>query len=180
VVGVVREDQHAPVGHVGGDHPQAVAVARILGLLVHHLPEARDALRREEVADPFPEVLALVDALVAQQAHSLAGRPEPVLPVLVLELGEGQVQQDLVELGRGVAGSDERRRDRAGRRPGHSLGGEAALTQRGERAGEADALYPAALEDQVSVLLLVRHAGQNDSLNPPQQPEVIDAEGQAR
>ena len=84
--------------------------------------EGVDALSASSKAHPLEEDLALVDPLVEQDAKRSPDERDAVLPALVLEVAEVEPEDDLVELRRGVAGCNQRRRDCAGGCAGHVLG----------------------------------------------------------
>ena len=74
-------------GHVGGDHLQPGAVARIVGELgVDEIGERVDSLGLEPLADPLEEAVALVEAEIEQHAQRALDQRHLVLPALVLEL----------------------------------------------------------------------------------------------
>ena len=162
VARVVGQHEHPAMRDVGRDDPQAVAVLGVFSLLVGELAEPRDALGGEMPGDPLLERSPLVDAELEDHARGVTDGRHLVEPRFVLELGEGQVQQEPVELGGAVPRGHERRGDRAGRRPGHALRLEAALLEHGVRTCEADALDAPALEHEIGELRSVHH-----ELSPP-------------
>src|SRR5688572_5233010 len=113
-----------------------------------------DALGGEQSAHPLEELLPLVEPLVEEQARSAVEERDLVLPALVLELGEVEGDDDLLQLVGGVVRSDQRRRDRPGRGARDVPRLEPALLEHRVRPREADALDAPALEDEVDVVLL--------------------------
>ena len=147
------------LGHVGRDHLQAGAEARVVGEVgVDEVGERADSLGLEPLADPLEEAVAFVEAEVEQHAQRALDQRHLVLPALVLELPVVEVHDDLAQLGRRVAGREQGRADRARRRAGDVLVLVAALLQRRERAGEPDPLHASAFEDEVGVIPVCGHA----------------------
>jgi hypothetical protein len=160
LVGVARQDEQPVRRRVGRDHLQPVAVAGIVPVLVGgERREGLGALRLQELADPVLEVAALVDAEVLEDADALADQRELVLPGRVPELEEVHAEDDVFQLCRGVARSDQRGRDRPRRRARDVLRAEVVLLEDREGSREADALDPAALADEIAVVpvLLCSH-----------------------
>jgi hypothetical protein len=106
--------------------PPSTALELLRGV-VGELPERADALRLEQAGHPRLEDPALVHAELHEHAGAVADERQLVLPRLVLEAGERDALEDVVELRRLVAGRDERRGDRAGGGPGDALGDHPAL-----------------------------------------------------
>ena len=138
------------MGDVGDDHLQPVAILELRRLRVRELTERADALGLQQARHPRLEEAALEDPELQQHAERVADERQLVLPGLVLEAAERDLEQDLVELRGLVARGHERRRDRPGRGARDALGLDAALAQRAVGAGEPDPLHAATLEDQVS------------------------------
>ena len=90
-----------------------------------------------------------------------------VLPGAVLELPVVELHDDLAQLVAPVARRQQRGGDRAGGRAGDVLRGEAPLLEHRERAREADALDPAALEDEIGGVLMVVSCGLSASHRGP-------------
>src|SRR5712691_10571668 len=103
-----------------------------------------DALLREQPAHPLQKVVAFVDAFLDEDAQPLADEWNAVLPVLVLELAEVQVEDDVLELRGGVTGGNQSRGDRTGGGPGDVLRFVSAFVEHRERARKSDPLDAAA------------------------------------
>ena len=82
----------------------------------------------------------------------LSGQRDLVLPGRVAELEEIHPEDDVLQLGRGVARRDQRGRDGAGRGARDVLRAEIVLLEDGEGTREANALDPAALANQIAVV----------------------------
>ena len=149
-LGIAGKAQQATSRNVGGDHLQAVTVVGVLGELGDtKVGEGPNAFGREQLLDPGMEALALVEALLEQNAEAASEEGNVVLPGLVLEGGEVEAREDLVKLGGAIAGGEERGDDRPCRGAGDVLGLEPALGEQIERADQPDALHAPSFEDQI-------------------------------
>src|SRR5262249_56598195 len=100
---------------------------------------------------------------------TLPDQRNAVLPVRVLEAAEVEVEDDVLQLARAVAGRDQSRGDRAGGSAGDVLRLVAPLVEYGVRTRESDSLHSAALADEIDVVLDVPCCGHQDT--PPRFQE---------
>lgn len=157
--GVVRQDEQAVRRQIGGDHVDPVAVTLLPGeVRVDEVRERPLALRREQLGDPGVEHLPFEDPLILEDAERRPDDRHAILPAAVLEAPEVESDDRVVQLRGAVAGREEHRDDRPGRRPGEVLGDEPLLLEDGQGTDEPDPLDPASLEDDVDRVLARAHA----------------------